>query len=1163
MKRIISLIVALVLVACGLQVLVKTEVKANTGVKRYTVLVLDTSAESRFVNSKDIEIYTARTALPDVKIASSKFLDDISVANGNNYVAVVSYQNYADTVSDFTTEYETLKNKINGLYEYSNTRNISKGLDRAYELLDSISEKNVIKNIVIFTTGMTNAGNYSYSGKYNEDTVGSSWYNSSTDVNLYAYANFALQSADKIKNQGINLYSIGLFGSMANMPSEGKEITEFFQLTTSDLATSKDYFYPVYDADDLQFTFGEVADDIVSQPKEIKFTYSGKNTATCYYSDDYFSKSSYTYNPSLATMSISFAMSAFGSSDGGQSDYSNKSNNARKLLEDIGVNPNAIGTNDWFKKKPTTDSIGVIIGNKKITVKDKDYTLIAIAVRGGGYEQEWASNFTIGQSGQHQGFNNAKNDVIKYIKEYINKQNVSGSVKFWITGFSRAAATANLVSGELDKGVTLNSNISYSNDDIYSYCFETPAGALTNNVIFNTTYNNIFNIINQSDPVPYVAPAALGFCRYGIDRYLPSLESNPREYNTLKSEMLIIYNELPTTKHYIVDDFQMKKIQLKNWLPFGEKISFVQDDTYNNYSQGIFLTNYVTILSKEFIIDRNNYVLNYQNEIREVCSVIFGCTDEQSKTMLDSIVKQAKNEWSYLLGSFIWNTRVNPWVTKDEVLKIISKWLKQAINDAGVTSYNEETINSAVTKLADLLPALIINHPNYFTTAVINGSGLASAHFPELCYSWLASMDSNYVGTVKSTLNTGGYRIVRINCDVDVNVYDNNGNNVASITNEKPDDSHGFICGVDDNGQKYVVLPVDETFSIDIKGRTNDNVNYSINEYSALAGEYTRSVNYFNVDVKKGESLTGYIPAYFDKDELDGLTLEGSTVDYSLYDCKDNLIECDSDMSGKEVKDAYYTVKLISTNDENGSVVGSGIYQYGQFAKIQAIPYEGYSFDGWYKNEELLSKDMEYRICVLNDYTITGKFVKNNNMTNTEKSVKNNIPKTIKLTKTKYTYDGKIKTPSVIVFDDNGHKVSSDNYTLEYSKGRKKVGKYSIKVIFKNKYTGEKTLYFKIIPKNTKISKIVGKEKTLTIKWKKQNKQTNGYQIQLSTNKKFKKSIKSVTIKKNKTVKTTFNKLKSKKKYHVRIRTYKTVKINGKKVKLFSNWSKAKTSKTK
>ena len=43
----------------------------------------------------------------------------------------------------------------------------------------------------------------------------------------------------------------------------------------------------------------------------------------------------------------------------------------------------------------------------------------------------------------------------------------------------------------------------------------------------------------------------------------------------------------------------------------------------------------------------------------------------------------------------------------------------------------------------------------------------------------------------------------------------------------------------------------------------------------------------------------------------------------------------------------------------------------------------------------------------------------------------------------------------------------------------------------------------------------------------------------------------------------TVSRLKAKKKYYVRIRTYKTVKISGKSVKLYSKWSKVKAVTTK
>ena len=159
------------------------------------------------------------------------------------------------------------------------------------------------------------------------------------------------------------------------------------------------------------------------------------------------------------------------------------------------------------------------------------------------------------------------------------------------------------------------------------------------------------------------------------------------------------------------------------------------------------------------------------------------------------------------------------------------------------------------------------------------------------------------------------------------------------------------------------------------------------------------------------------------------------------------------------------------------------------------------------------------------------------------------IPKasSIKLKATSLTYNGKVRTPKVIVNDRTGKTlVKNTDYTVSYAKGRKYVGKYAVKITFKGKYSGTKTLYFTIKPKATSISSLKAGSKKFTVKWKKQATQTTGYQVQVATNKKFKKNKKTVTIKKQKTTKTTVKKLKAKKKYYVRVCTYKTVKINGK-----------------
>lgn len=179
----------------------------------------------------------------------------------------------------------------------------------------------------------------------------------------------------------------------------------------------------------------------------------------------------------------------------------------------------------------------------------------------------------------------------------------------------------------------------------------------------------------------------------------------------------------------------------------------------------------------------------------------------------------------------------------------------------------------------------------------------------------------------------------------------------------------------------------------------------------------------------------------------------------------------------------------------------------------------------------------------------------------TTKTVKIAKVSKIKLSKTKYTYNGKKQTPSVTVKDSKGKelKVNTD-YKVKLPSSRKNVGTYEVKITFKgSKYSGSKTLSYTINPKSTKLSKVSAKKKGFEAKWKKQSTQTKGYQIQYSTDSKFKSGNKTVTVNKNSTTKKTISKLKAKKKYYVRIRTYKTVG----KQKYYSDWSKSVKVTTK
>ena len=169
----------------------------------------------------------------------------------------------------------------------------------------------------------------------------------------------------------------------------------------------------------------------------------------------------------------------------------------------------------------------------------------------------------------------------------------------------------------------------------------------------------------------------------------------------------------------------------------------------------------------------------------------------------------------------------------------------------------------------------------------------------------------------------------------------------------------------------------------------------------------------------------------------------------------------------------------------------------------------------------------------------------------------------IKLNKTAYTYNGKVQKPSVTVKDSKGKALKNGtDYKISYPKGMKNVGKYTVKVTLKGNYSGSKSMTYNINPKGTGVSKVKAAKKGFKVTWKKQATQTTGYQVQYSTSSKFKKA-KTVTISKNKTTSKSVSKLSAKKKYYVRVRTYKTVKIGGKSVKLYSGWSKAKSVTTK
>lgn len=174
-------------------------------------------------------------------------------------------------------------------------------------------------------------------------------------------------------------------------------------------------------------------------------------------------------------------------------------------------------------------------------------------------------------------------------------------------------------------------------------------------------------------------------------------------------------------------------------------------------------------------------------------------------------------------------------------------------------------------------------------------------------------------------------------------------------------------------------------------------------------------------------------------------------------------------------------------------------------------------------------------------------------------------PKTIRFDTNDYIYNGKVRTPSVKVKDSKGTLLKANrDYTVSYEAGRKNPGKYQVTIEFKGNYESRVTKSFTIRPKGTKLKKLKAKSKGFVATWKKNVKQTDGYQIQYCVGGDFAGGkVKTFVTKKNTVVKKKFTGLKKKKKYYVRIWTYKKVQVNGSSKTLYSDWSNTKTVRTK
>ena len=302
-----------------------------------------------------------------------------------------------------------------------------------------------------------------------------------------------------------------------------------------------------------------------------------------------------------------------------------------------------------YDQVETKDTIQYTIGHKSIDGVD----VIALSMNAMNYKLPWASNLTIGKTGNHAGFQSGANIVLAGLNSYLASYSNVNTRKIWINGYSRSAAVGDIVA------YTLVDNGLVKEDNLYAYLFETPQGVDVSNT---KEYKSIFNIINSGDVVTYVAPTIYGFKRVGIDvdLYSETMDSTLKEFN----ENLVLS---PFTAS---EDKYSNESELINYL-IGKLATEVTSDNPEEESRDLST--------------RDNYVDYYQEHIAYLIGLVMSLKAETIMAIQDSFEKLTLLGKMALMGEDGFYDFLKP------------------ILDAQEETYDDESLRLSLNRLLDII----------------------------------------------------------------------------------------------------------------------------------------------------------------------------------------------------------------------------------------------------------------------------------------------------------------------------------------------------------------------------------------------------------------------------------------------------------------------------
>ena len=593
-----------------------------------------------------------------------------------------------------------------------------------------------------------------------------------------------------------------------------------------------DVYYPVNDSAWEKIVgndFGGTLNWITLQETEsveLELSFGGRKKFS--FSPHLFENSSIGYKEDVSELSICLSTMVYETNDVDEyEEHKRMAKNFQKLGFSVEKNLNDFINGHYYEDETGHSTEQEIQGNyapfwivnQEIILDGKTYDLIFVVVRG-TYDMEWIDNFDSGIGDTHMGFERAAIRISERLSEYVKVNNITGNIKVLVTGHSRGAAVANLVGKKLDdKEIIGLKNIDKS--DIYVYTYATPNVTRKEN-IDNSTYDNIYNIVNPEDFVTKVLPTAWGYYRYGITYSLPSSSIYPNGISIEEgeNEYFVTYNNFIERVSDKVGYYRPEATKYEKYKPFDDGM--------------LSVVKYVDSITSVIPNIKSYYSLKLS---KDTFNGIFSKAGIGAATSLFSLFKTALG---YFMTEYYKGQGLLALLNAGTLWgNVGTKTLHFFVHKEGLTEWFG-CAHTAETYMAmlDIIPQWVLEKEKVFNGYIVN-------------------------------------------CPVDIVVKDKDGNILGKIEQNNVYTTTEELAMSVEGDSKSFLMHEDADYTIELIGNGSGTMDYSIVRYDADKGEIGRTV-YLNLPLEKNTAYTQKLSANDSAEEIPLLDSEANIVEKTM-----------------------------------------------------------------------------------------------------------------------------------------------------------------------------------------------------------------------------------------------------------------------------------------